>query len=159
MKALPDLSFRGLLCKQIAAFLIDIGLDVRPGEAAGGTFVPGIRIAGGGLVVDESEMAYPGDLLHEAGHLAVAAPEARSRLDGSAGDDPGDEMAAIAWSYAACIHLGLDSAVVFHEGGYRGGSAALRENFAAGRYVGVPMLEWYGLAGKGEFPRMRRWVR
>jgi hypothetical protein len=35
---------------------------------------------------------------------------------------PGEEMAAIAWSYAACVHLGLEPTVVFHSDGYKGGS-------------------------------------
>ena len=35
--------------------------------------------------------------------------------------------------------------VVFHEHGYRGGSQSMLENFAAGRYIGVPMLQWRGL--------------
>ena len=48
-------------------------------------------------------------------------------------------MMAIAWSYAAAVHLGLDPAVVFHEAGYRGGSGSLIENFAQERYIGVPI--------------------
>ena len=61
------------------------------------------------------------------------------------GDDGGDELGAIAWSYAAALHLQLDPGVVFHEQGYHGGSQSILENFAAGRYIGVPMLQWRGL--------------
>jgi hypothetical protein len=77
-------------------------------------------------------------------------------------------MAAIAWSYAAALHLGIDPAVVFHDAGYRGGASAILENFTAGRYVGVPLLQWWGMAegdgdarrrGSQPFPRMQRWLR
>lgn len=76
-------------------------------------------------------------------------------------------MAAIAWSWAAVIELGLEPGIVFHEHGYRGGSVALVENFSAGRYIGVPVLEWLGLTAGDEragrlgvepFPAMMRWL-
>lgn len=64
---------------------------------------------------------------------------------------------AIAWSYAAAVHLGLPATAVFHDGGYRGGGPNLVENFTAGRWVGVPMLRWVGLAAD-DYPRMAAWV-
>ena len=67
-----------------------------------------------------------------------------------------EEMMAIAWSYAAAVHLDLDPAVVFHEGGYRGGSASLIEAFARPSPLGVPMLEWLGMTR--DFPVMTRWL-
>jgi len=148
-------------------FLERIGLPVRLGPVEESSFLPGILIDRGVIVVDESKLKYPGDLLHEAGHLAVLPAARRNRLQFDAGNDGGEEMAAIAWSYAAALHLGLDPAVVFHEGGYRGGSAALLENFSAGRYLGLPMLQWLGLAedqrtaaagGRRPYPEMVRWV-
>jgi hypothetical protein len=79
-------------------------------------------------------------------------------VTGDVGDNGGEELGAIAWSYAAALHLQLDPGVVFHEHGYRGGSQSMLENFAAGRYIGVPMLQWRGLCGN-EYPRMLRWLR
>jgi hypothetical protein len=79
-----------------------------------------------------------------------------------------DSKMAIAWSYAAALHLGIDPAIVFHAGGYRGGSTALLENFGRGRYLALPTLQWLGLAydkrraaeaGVAPFPAMRRWLR
>ena len=139
----PD--FTDALTTTIVAFLRGIGLVVRPGRVPEQTFVPGNWIDHGALVVDESYLNYPGDLLHEAGHLAVAAPTRRPTIVGDAGPDAAEEMMAIAWSYAAAVHLCLDPAVVFHPAGYRGGSTALIENFDQGRYVGVPMLQWLGM--------------
>jgi hypothetical protein len=82
--------------------------------------------------------------------------------------DPAEEMSAMGWSYAAALAIGIDPAVVFHEFGYRGASASLLENFAEGRYLAVPMLQWYGMtyekkvaAGLGEdpYPHMQSWLR
>ena len=163
-----DVVFADPLTVTIADFLRSIALDVVIGTFDGDGAVPGIRIEQGTLVVDESRLRFPGDLLHEAGHLAVAEPARRSTMTGDAESDGGEEMAAIAWSYAAALHLGVDPACVFHGDGYRGGGAAIVENFAQGRYFGVPLLQWYGLTyddqqarlnGTEPYPAMRRWVR
>lgn len=152
--------------ENIIPFLQDIGLTVRRATLPEGTFLPGIRLEPGGVVIDEGRLAHPGDLLHEAGHLAVLTPEERATAGDNLASGPGEEMAAIAWSYAACVHLGLDPGLVFHDHGYKGGGAALRENFAAGHYVGVPLLQWYGLTRERPdgtdapvYPRMTRWLR
>lgn len=152
----------------ITEFLVDIGLQVRASAIHEHTFLPGIHVKDGVMNIDEGRLLYPGDLLHEAGHLAMLLPSERPQAGGKMGHDGGAEMAALAWSYAAALHLGLTPEVVFHEAGYRGESQALRENFAAGRYVGVPMLEWAGLTATGKhaealgvqpYPAMRRWLR
>lgn len=146
------------LTDRIAGFLNEIGLTVRAGEIPERTFLPGIHVARGVLVVEESRLAYPGDLLHEAGHLAVTPAALRDSIDGDAGDYGGEEMAAIAWSYAAAVYLGLSPDVVFHAAGYRGGASNLIENFGAGRYIGVPFLKWIGLTDDA-YPAMTRWLR
>jgi len=143
----------------IAAFLAEIGLPVQIGEIQEDTFLPGIHTSSGTLRVDLVKLEWPGDLLHEGGHLALLTPDQRLKVQGNIGDDGGDEMGAIAWSYAAALHLQLDPAVVFHPGGYHGGGAAILTNFASGRYMGVPILEWRGLCKSGEYPRMSRWLR
>jgi len=143
----------------MVSFLEGIGLPVRTGSIAGRSFLPGITIDGGVLVIDKERLLYPGDLLHEAGHLAVLPPDKRSEIYGDVGTDAGLEMGAIAWSYAVALHLGIDPAIVFHEAGYRGQSASILENFAAARYIGVPILEWVGLTTAQTFPAMRNWLR
>ena len=143
----------------IAAFLNEIGLPVEIGEIQGDTFLPGIHAASGILRIDLARLRWPGDILHEAGHLALLTPEQRHDTQGDVGDDGGDEMGAIAWSYAAAIYLQLDPAVVFHAGGYQGGSEAILANFAAGRYMGVPILAWRGLCVTDSYPLMTRWLR
>ena len=156
------------LTDQILNFLTDIGLPVRIADLAEPTFLPGVQMESGGLVVDLARLRYPGDLLHEAGHLALMEPARRASANGDAGADGGEEMGAIAWSYAAAIHLGLDPRAVFHPDGYRGGSDAIIENFAEGRYLGVPLLQWMGLTADAKraadqripaYPHMLRWLR
>jgi hypothetical protein len=150
------------LAARIVSFLVEIGMAVCEETLPGPTFLPGVTIRRGALVIDEARLLYPGDILHEAGHLAVLTPAARAAVDGDVGDDGGMEMAAIAWSYAAALHIGIDPSVVFHAGGYRNGSASLLENFAAGRYVGLPILQWVGMtaaSGARPFPSMQRWLR
>lgn len=152
---------------EIISFLIEIGLQVTKGEIQQKTFLPGITVDRGTLIVDESKLLYPGDLLHEAGHLAVIPKQKREQKRNDVGKKAAEEMMAIAWSYAALVHLGLDPSVVFHNGGYRGGSEALIENFTAGRYIGVPMLQWIGLTadekrapqmGIRPYPSMIKWL-
>ena len=104
----------------ILEFLCEIGLTVIERTVPTGSVLPGISIDHGALVVDHAALLYPGDLLHEAGHLAVVPPAERAALTDNVGDDGGMEMAAIAWSYAAAVHLGVPLDVLFHDHGYRG---------------------------------------
>ncbi len=147
------------MLRKITAFLESIGVPVRHAQITEQTFVPGITLDRGTIVIDESKLLYPGDLLHEAGHLAVLRPGERVDLQGTAGDSGAFEMAAIGWSWAAAQHLGLDPAIVFHDAGYKGESQALLDNFAAGRFLGVPMLEWLGLTTAATYPAMTSWLR
>ena len=135
-------------------------------------FLPGIRVDRGALLVDESQLSYPGDLLHEAGHIAMTPPELRPSLSGAI-DVPGLDMAelevaAVAWSYAAALALGIDPAEVFHAAGYRGHSAGLLATFRAGVYPGAHLLEAAGLTATGPraeargvppYPHILRWLR
>ena len=156
--------FRDPIAHRIASFLNEIGLHVRAGAVADGTALPGIDVDRAVLVVDEEELRFPGDLLHEAGHLAVVPPERRAAFHHDVGNDPAEEMMAIAWSWAAALHLKIDPAIVFHGSGYGGGGRWIVENFAAERYFGVPMLAYAGMTraaardGLAPYPHMTRWL-
>ena len=152
---------------RIIRFLFDIGLHIRETELSQQTFLPGIAVDQGAILIDKSRLLYPGDLLHEAGHLAVIPSDKRRQAQGDFSKKASEEMMAIAWSYAALVHLGLEPSVVFHDGGYKGWSEALIENFTNGRYIGVPMLQWVGLAaddrrakeiGIKPYPYMIKWL-
>src|SRR3954453_20000896 len=112
--------FEDAEAERIAGFLARIGIPVTQ-ELAGDGLLPGLTVRDGGIVADPERLLYSGDLLHEAGHIAVTDPAHRAALC-EVSDDPGEEMAAIAWSWAAAAELGLDPALVFHSDGYRGGS-------------------------------------
>jgi hypothetical protein len=150
----------------LAAFVRSIGIPVVERDLPDPTFLPGIAIEAGSILVDRPRLLYPGDLLHEAGHVAVMLPTERPSLSDRLAVGPGDEMAAIAWSWAAALHIGIDPAILFHPSGYKGESATLLENFQAARYFGVPLLQYYGMtrqrdngSGAAVFPRMRLWLR
>ncbi len=155
------------LTEQITGFLAVIGLPVSFEAIDDPTFLPGILIRNGGLVVDRSKLLYPGDMLHEAGHLAVMPPRIRQKMNGDLDFDPihqGGELAAIAWSYAACVHLGIDSRIVFHEHGYKGGGGHLADNYEQGGDMGVPLLVWNEMTcsprtgSEHAFPKMSNWL-
>lgn len=165
--------FKNSLTRQIARFLNEIGLETIPGRLGDDTFLAGILIENGKIYVDEAKLAFPGDLLHEAGHLAVTPESLRPHLSDEIAL-PGEfnidaiEVAAIAWSYAAALHLGIEPRVVFHAGGYKGNSESLLLNFSLGAYIGVNTLEAAGMTATGEnarrlgvkpYPQMLKWLR
>lgn len=148
---------------QMLRFLAAIGLSVRETSLDRAGFLPGLLIENGELLLDRSQLLYPGDVLHEAGHLAVTPAAERALLQANITENhperDGDELAVLPWTYAACRHLGLPPAVVFHPAGYKGASEWLIQSFDAGQHLGLPLLVWMGLATTEEFPRMRRWLR
>lgn len=150
----------------MVSFIRSIGLNVETKKLDCKTFMPGIHVDKGVMYIDEDQLMYPGDILHEAGHMAIFTTARRNSITYDFAGNGGDEMAAIAWSYAAARHLDIDPSVVFHEHGYKGDSAWLLQTFNQGNYIGVPMLDWLGLtkdsarfAGdKDTYPQMLRWV-
>ena len=155
------------IVQRIATFLESIGLAVRAAAIEGPSFLPGMRIESGALAIDAEKLKHPGDLLHEAGHLAILPADQRAALNHDAGNDGGMEKTAIAWSYAAAVHLGIDVKILFHPDGYKGGAQSLADQFTAGYSIGVPLLQVWGMAADAKcaqakmvpaYPRMLRWV-
>ncbi|MGL5889274.1 MAG: hypothetical protein ACRC3B_05280 [Bacteroidia bacterium] len=154
------------LIKTITGFLSEIGIPWSEGKVTGSTFVPGISIVNGGIVFDPEQMLYPGDLLHEAGHIAVTTSGERMMLNGDvlnvAPTKDGDEMAVLLWSWLAAQHCKIPSRVVFHEHGYKGDGDWLAEQFDSGNYIAEPLLHWMGIIAKsqnGQKPEIVRWLR
>jgi hypothetical protein len=167
MTASPITASNKTTIDTICSFLSSIGIDVMVGEVPPGTFLPAIEIKNGKLIYDPAQLNYPGDLLHEAGHIAVTTAAQRPALSGNITEnDPqknGDEMAVLLWSYAACLHIDLPPEVVFHADGYKGESQWIITNFQTGQYIGLPLLVWMGLAHNDKhpegFPKMIKWLR
>ncbi|WP_299678470.1 hypothetical protein [uncultured Dokdonia sp.] len=148
---------------QIVTFLESIDILVLEKELPDETFLPGLHLYGNTIQVDFKKLKYPGDLLHEAGHIATTEKELRP-LIGTKEMDPawpsdGDEIATILWSYAAATHLSIDLTILFHAGGYKNDSEWLIEQFTNKNYVGLPLLEWMELCDSKEFPIMNKWLR
>ena len=159
--------FTNELVARMAGFLASIGIRVQAQALPEGTFLPGIAVRHGALLVDEARLQFPGDLLHEGGHLALMAPAQRAAANDAVEHDneQASEAAVIAWSYAAALHLGIDTEVLFHDGGYHGRAQALRLSYQLGVYPGAGALAALGLAyigadaGGPRYPAMLRWLR
>jgi len=147
----------------ILGFLRSINIQVGEQNLPLDTFLPGVSILRDTILIDPKQLKYPGDVLHEAGHIATTEKSIRSKIGTSEMDQEwpsdGEEIATVLWSYAACVHLNLDLEVVFHPSGYKNESEWLIEQFNNKNYIGLPLLEWMGLCTKEEFPLMRRWLR
>jgi hypothetical protein len=148
-------------------FLHSIGITTIEKEFEGTSFLPGLKIENGNLLIYREQLLYPGDILHEGGHIAVTPATERNRLNDNViennPDKEGDEMAVLLWSYAACLHLNTDPAIVFHKDGYKGDSEWLINNYRDKKYIGLPLLVWMGLAAdqhvENGYPDMIKWLR
>lgn len=154
----------------VVGFLQRIGIPVRAGDLPAETFLPAVRIVDGTLVYDPARLQWPGDLLHEAGHIAVTPPHQRTALndalDGAEAAPNGGEVEAIAWSWAAASHIGLAPEELFHPDGYKGQSAGLLMSYTLGVFPGAFGLAQAGMTEVGasadaaaRFPAMRFWLR
>lgn len=158
----------------IVGFLRGIGLAVEYGEGAQGGFLPGINIHGGVIHVDPDTLVGSGDVLHEAGHIAIVPRAWWSKLgrdlqgDAAALADEADrtgdpaapalrraartgEMLAQAWSYAALLHLGMPPGCMFFPGSYHRdtyeGPHPTHVWLESGAHHGPLMLAQIGMTG------------
>lgn len=158
--------------QKIISFLEEIKLKTIEKKLNDDTFLPGLELGPDCLYIDYSKLKYPGDILHEAGHLAVTPAAERKHIgtDIMPKDWPtqGDEIGAMLWSFAAAKHLELPLEVVFHPNGYKGNSEWLIDNYTQQNFIGLPFLEWAGLTLTIEradrenlqpFPVMQKWLR
>jgi hypothetical protein len=142
--------------RRVIDFLNEIGLpcSVSPGVKG---FLPGVRIELGTLLVDPN--AFPGDVLHEAGHLATMPGRFRRQASDNidtvlrlmldtvdfSNPDVGEARAAIqcgdpeatAWAWAAGEHIGLVPGQIIALSHYGGTGGEIREMLRARAYVGI----------------------
>lgn len=159
---------------KIIDFIRTIGIEVEESPIKEATFLPGILIKNGGLQIDRKRLLCPGDILHEAGHLAVMPASNRQQSYGNIGEQQdastagGEEMMAISWSYAALRYLQLPIELLFHPDGYKGASDWFIEQYNNGTYLALPALQWIGLCYDEKnasihnvqpFPYMQKWLR
>lgn len=73
---------------RVVSFLREVGIEVREGAAPRGCFLPGVWYDAGALCYDP-RVAYVGDLIHDAGHMAILPARLRVYLGvGSVFKDP-----------------------------------------------------------------------
>jgi len=163
--------FRDPRLSRMANFLRSIEIEMRPGIVDVPTLFPGSLISKGSLIIDESVLIAPGDALHEAAHIALSPPERRVSEVGFLNDaDDGEELAAIAWCWAALLELEIAPEDIFHPTAYKRGanSQTIIDAARRGVYIGFPLLQYWGMAfdeenalrhGVKPFPHMVKWLR
>jgi hypothetical protein len=158
--------------RKVIDFLAVIGIPCTVSDQYFAAFLPGIRIVQGELEVNPRSLLCVGDILHEAGHLACLPAALRAQADDNIEDTFGPHQAmesgAILWSVAAAHHLDIPLTAIFHPAGYKGEADWLLDQYSSGNYLGLPLLQWMGLAatekeqeeeGLPSFPHMLRWLR
>lgn len=147
----------------IVRFLHSINIKVVEKKLPNNTFLPGLTVLGDAILMDKDQLKYPGDLLHEAGHIATTEEKMRPLIGTPEMDKnwptDGEEITAMLWSYAASVHLNLDLKIVFHPNGYKNESDWLMEQYTSKNYIGLPLLAWMSLCDEDQFPTMKKWVR
>ena len=157
----------------ILHFLEKIGVPFQFISIDTNTYVPGINIHDGSLQIDLEKLTFPGDLLYEAGRIALAPAAVRSTLthpiDNQLDFDVAtNSMMTIAWSYAAALDAEIPIEVLLHPEGYKGQNESIQYGFQSGQYIGLPMLQFLGMAldannaaqkGVQPFPVMQIWLR
>ncbi|HYC06070.1 MAG TPA: hypothetical protein VED40_22465 [Azospirillaceae bacterium] len=157
----------------ILAFLGGIGIGVAFGERGRGGFLPGTNVQGGVIHVDLETLPGSGDLLHEAGHIAIVprrhwhrlGPDLQADVETALADetaagepDPALRMAAgmgefmaQAWSYAAALQAGVTPASVFFPGSYKHheyqGAHPMQAWIESGTHHGARALAEVGMTG------------
>jgi hypothetical protein len=159
----------------IVEFLNRVGIPTTLGPFGREGFLPGVSVWDGGLRVDPSHLVAAGDLLHEAGHMAVVPAALRRRLgndlqrslDAAAAEIGFEgpvlefigrlgEPMAIAWSYAALRKAGLPVECVFFPGSYNlnGDPAHLLHVLETGNSFGIDGLARLGMTGNAGVHRL-----
>jgi hypothetical protein len=152
-------------------FIKSIGIDIKEDKIDQETFIPGILPLSAGLIIDKDKLKHSGDLLHEAGHIAVTEESLRSQIGSDKVNEnwpnDGDEIAANLWSYAVIVYLKIPIESVFHLEAYKLEAEWFIQNFTTGNYIGLPLLQWMGFCHKDKdvdenhagFPHMLKWLR
>lgn len=173
--------------RKIASFLEGLGFSLTEKPVPSG-FLPGIRVRGMTMQFDRTRMLSAGDMLHEAGHIAIIPamfrPKVSDDIDASLGvlaqeyidkaplqradgtEDPVvrgllqcGETEAQAWSFAAATAIGIPPNVVFHGRAYEGHSREIIAMLSVGAFLGINGLVAGGMVKPRQFPRMNRWLQ
>lgn len=163
---------------KVVEFLNEIGIEAKIEQGAHG-FVKHARITNGSLAIDP---ACPvGDVLHEAGHIAITPARYRRLLDGDiqwgirkawedaerfnlGPDDPlmraliqCSDPEATAWAWAAGLHIGLAPEQIIYDSDdpfhYGGEAWSVRQAHEMGYSLGAHGLAHAGFCQVGMYNR------
>lgn len=163
--------FTNEMAKKMIDFVRSIGIEVKHGSVPDNPLIPGIRVQHGVMLIDENNLTYPGDILYQAGRIAILPATERDAYHGEDHKDNNWEaaqaMAAMCWAWAALTHLQIAPEVVFHNGGYKGQSTQIIQGYQSGAFMGLPIMQMYEMAyephqatarGLQAFPFMYKWT-
>ena len=150
------------------SFVQGIGLEVVTRDSGVRGFIEGVRVRAGVLHVG-LDTVFPGDVLHEAAHLALIPLRFRHLADGDLRDvnkamrnyveahgeglmrhpeDPlcravlqADEQEAAAWQYAAALKVGLPDVWLFPDDAFEGNGKAVLQYLKLKRHMGINGLQ------------------
>lgn len=175
-----------MLCSVIE-FVRGAGLDVEIHAGASG-FVPGVQIEHGTLLVDPS-VCEPGNLLHEAGHIAITPGNFRHFMSGDLSKgmaimydrleelhlDPEHPIVraciqcsdpeATAWAWSAGRAIGVPPRVIIGDQWYGNTGADIRIALELGCYLGINGLAAAGFCSLRnvqplpKYPHLAFWVQ
>lgn len=164
-----------MILDRIGAFLDSIGLKSEKVTATSG-LLPEIEIREGRVLYTSS--CHPGDLLHEAGHLALLPSRWRGWVNGDVSESSeriyedlvrigtefespvylavlqsGDQEVT-AWAWAAAVHLDIpmNDRINMSPDTYQGGARDIRIMLQMGKYVGIHGLQHAGYCRAGNHP-------
>lgn len=70
------------IVQKIMSFLAQIEVPFTLASIEQNTFLPGLLLQHGVLQIDLEKLIFPGDIPHEAGHIAICEPKERLFLHG-----------------------------------------------------------------------------
>src|SRR3954454_24264167 len=98
---------------RVTSFLAAIGIRVQSGAISTPTPYAGVLIDRGSLTIDEAALTNVGNVLHEAAHIAVAPVMRRSTDFAWIVVDEREEIATVAWCWAAVCELRISPRELF----------------------------------------------
>lgn len=173
--------------ERISQFLTGIGFTITRSLITE-YFLPGIQVEGMTIRIDPDWLVSPGDILHDAGHVAVVPalfrPNLKTDVEASLKpladeycathafmiDDNGSEdtvwrgllqcgeAEAQAWAYAAAMAAGVPPETIFHSNSYGGDGETIIAMMGCGRHYGVHGLMAAKMTTR-KFPTMIKWLQ
>lgn len=169
--------------EEIIAFLNEIGIKTSRGNVPSNSFMPNIAIQDGSIIYNKD--ATLGDLLHEAGHLAIIPKKYRPMCQGDmdesmraifdkaeiAGEMIPDstiycaliqssDPEATAWAWSAGRHIGIEPQDIIADYLYEGTGADVRLMLSLNCYLGINGLRAAGmLTSVKSFPHLTQWTQ